>query len=155
MAEILEEAERVDREEDERFGDARGDELPEQLRTREGRRAALKAARERLEAERPAQQEVGEPVVEDVELELDVEGCVTRPEGRRAWLREGCRVLDARRERTAAPIPASRQERMIEARRRLDEELAIDHAANRCYEHYRATGRMRNGRRLGAPPKPF
>ena len=39
VAEILGEAERIDREEDERYGHARGDELPEQLRTREGRRA--------------------------------------------------------------------------------------------------------------------
>lgn len=39
VGEILEQAERVDREEDERFGEARGDELPEHLRTREGRRA--------------------------------------------------------------------------------------------------------------------
>ena len=54
VTEILAEAERLDREEDERFGDARGDELPEQLRTREGRRAALEAARERLERERAA-----------------------------------------------------------------------------------------------------
>ena len=46
------EAERIDREEDELYGDARGDELPEQLRTPEGRRAALEAARERLERER-------------------------------------------------------------------------------------------------------
>src|ERR1700744_6628511 len=52
VTEILQEAERVDREEDERYGQARGDELPEQLRTREGRRAALQAARERLQAER-------------------------------------------------------------------------------------------------------
>ena len=52
VTEILQEAERVDREEDERFGQARGDELPEQLRTREGRRAALKAAREKLERDR-------------------------------------------------------------------------------------------------------
>ena len=54
MTEILAEAERIDREEDERYGQARGDELPEQLRTREGRRAALKAARERIERERAA-----------------------------------------------------------------------------------------------------
>ena len=155
VAEILEEAERTDREEDERFGDARGDELPEQLRTREGRRTALKAARERLEAERRAQQDDGEPVVEAVALELTPDGFVTRPEGRRAWLREGRRVLDAQRERAAAPVPGSRQERLIDAQRRLDEELAFDHAANRCYEHYRATGRTRNGRRFGAPPKPI
>src|SRR3984885_3078429 len=37
VEEILDEAEQTDREEDERYGDARGDELPEQLRTREGR----------------------------------------------------------------------------------------------------------------------
>ena len=55
VEEILDEAEQIDRAEDERFGDARGDELPEQLRTREGRRAALRAARERLQAEREAQ----------------------------------------------------------------------------------------------------
>ena len=40
VSEILDEAERIDREEDERYGQARGDELPEQLRTREGRREA-------------------------------------------------------------------------------------------------------------------
>src|SRR5215211_2602308 len=37
--EILEEAQAVDAAEDELYGDARGDELPEQLRTGEGRRA--------------------------------------------------------------------------------------------------------------------
>jgi hypothetical protein len=44
--ELLAEADRVDREQDERFGkEARGDELPEQLRTAKGRRAALREAR--------------------------------------------------------------------------------------------------------------
>src|SRR6202035_4897324 len=46
--EILEEAARIDAQEDERYGQARGDELPEQLRTPEGRRQALKEAKERL-----------------------------------------------------------------------------------------------------------
>ena len=51
--ELLAEAERVDREEDERFGkDSRGDELPEQLRTREGRQAALRQAKLELDSER-------------------------------------------------------------------------------------------------------
>jgi len=150
VAEILAEAERVDHEEDQRLGESRGDELPEQLRTREGRRAALKAAREKLQAERRAQQNAGEPVIKEVALELDPERFVTRPEGRRAWLREGRRVLDAQRERDAAPIPGPRDERLAEAKRRLDQELAVEHAANRCYEAYRASGRMRNGRRFGA-----
>lgn len=48
---ILEEAERIDREEDEKYGpDRRGDELPEGLRTREERLRKLKEARARLEA---------------------------------------------------------------------------------------------------------
>ena len=40
--EILREAEETDRREDELYGERRGDELPEQLRTAEGRRAALR-----------------------------------------------------------------------------------------------------------------
>ncbi len=49
---LLSEAERVDAEEDERFGaDRRGDELPEELRRREQRLAKIKEAKEALEAE--------------------------------------------------------------------------------------------------------
>ncbi|MBV9801137.1 MAG: transposase, partial [Solirubrobacterales bacterium] len=54
--EILAEAARIDAEEDELYGDARGDELPEQLRTAEGRKAALREAKRALEAERARQQ---------------------------------------------------------------------------------------------------
>jgi transposase len=50
--EILEEAKAVDAAEDELYGDARGDELPEQLRTGEGRRAWLREAKRRLEERR-------------------------------------------------------------------------------------------------------
>jgi transposase len=50
--EILEEAKGVDAAEDELYGDARGDELPEQLRTGEGRRAWLREAKRRLEEQR-------------------------------------------------------------------------------------------------------
>jgi transposase len=155
VAEILAEAERVDREEDEQYGDARGDELPEQLRTREGRRAALKAAREKLERERAAAQEAGEEVIEPIELGLDRDRFPGSPDGRVAWLRQGRRELEARREREARPIPRSRSERLLEAKRRLDEELAYEHAANREYEHYRATGRASDGRRFGKPAKPY
>jgi type IV secretory pathway protease TraF len=155
VEEILDEAEQTDREEDGRFGDARGDELPEQLRTREGRRAALEAARERLQAEREAQRAAGEEVVDRVDLELDPERFVTRPEGRRAWLREGRRALEAKRDQEGLQIPRGREERIDEVKRRFDEELAFTHAANRCYEQHRAQGRMRNGRRFGAPPHPY
>jgi transposase len=50
--EILQEAAEIDRREDELYGTERGDELPERLRTREGRRRALREAKERLERER-------------------------------------------------------------------------------------------------------
>src|SRR3954447_2491389 len=50
--EILEHADAVDAEEDERFGEARGDELPEQLSTPEGRQRWLRDARRRLDERR-------------------------------------------------------------------------------------------------------
>jgi transposase len=68
-AEILAEAGRIDRAEDELHGDARGDELPEHLTTREGRRAWLREAKERLEAERAAKQE---PVPRERSKRLDL-----------------------------------------------------------------------------------
>jgi transposase len=50
--EILAEAGRIDAAEDEIHGDARGDELPEGLRTPNGRRAWLREAKDELERER-------------------------------------------------------------------------------------------------------
>src|SRR5919108_1005517 len=50
--EILAEADAVDAEEDERFGEARGDELPEPLSTPEGRQRWLRDARRRLDERR-------------------------------------------------------------------------------------------------------
>src|SRR3954471_12937502 len=50
--EILEEAQAIDAAEDEVYGDARGDELPEQLRTGEGRRAWLREAKRQLDEQR-------------------------------------------------------------------------------------------------------
>src|SRR5215218_2415870 len=53
--EILEDAARIDAAEDELFGEARGDELPEGLRTSGDRRKVLREAKQALEAERAAQ----------------------------------------------------------------------------------------------------
>jgi transposase len=50
--ELLADAEAVDREEDERYGDRRGDELPEHLATGEGRARWLAEAKRRLEQRR-------------------------------------------------------------------------------------------------------
>ena len=68
VARLLSEAERIDAEEDVRYGSARGDELPAELATREGRlkkireaKAALEAeAREKAEAEAQAARERNE-----------------------------------------------------------------------------------------------
>jgi hypothetical protein len=56
-AEVLAEAERIDAAEDAIHGADRGDELPEHLRSRGGRRAWLREAKERLERERAANKE--------------------------------------------------------------------------------------------------
>jgi transposase len=52
--EILEEAKATDAAEDELYGQARGDELPEEFATAQGRRGWLREAKQRLEAERAA-----------------------------------------------------------------------------------------------------
>jgi transposase len=106
---ILGEADEADREEDARYGHKRGDELPPELASREGRDR---------------------------------------------WLRGAKRDLDEQRAAEARPIPHARQERLKEAKRRLEEELAVECSANKAYEDYHAHGRQKNGRRLGAPPKP-
>ena len=108
--EILEQAAEIDAREDEQFGDARGDELPPELATREGRQR---------------------------------------------WLRDAQRRLDQRRAQEARPIPRSRPKRLLEARRRLHEELDVERRANADYEAYRARGVMKDGRRFGGPPKPY
>jgi hypothetical protein len=64
-AEILAEAGRIDAAEDELHGETRGDELPEGLRTPNGRRAWLREAKEELERDRaenpePVRRERGE-----------------------------------------------------------------------------------------------
>lgn len=51
VKQILAEAEAIDAAEDELFGDARGDELPEHLRTKQGRLEAIRRAKADLEAE--------------------------------------------------------------------------------------------------------
>src|SRR4051794_4997893 len=53
--EILEDAARLDAAEDELYGEARGDELPEGLRTSGDRRKVLREAKQALEAERAAE----------------------------------------------------------------------------------------------------
>jgi transposase len=76
-------------------------------------------------------------------------------QGRRGWLREAKRRLETERASNPQAVPRSRPKRLKEAKRRLEEELWTEVRANEAYEHYRAHGRMKNGRRFGAPPKPY
>jgi hypothetical protein len=101
---ILGEADAVDREEDERHGHKRGDELPPELATREGRER---------------------------------------------WLRGAQRDLDDRRAVEARPIARACQERLKDAKRRLEEELAVECAATAAYEHMRTTARTAARRTAG------
>ncbi len=74
---ILDEAEAVDAAEDVEFGDARGDELPPELRTREGRLAKIREAKAALEAE--ARERTGRP---DAVPDPDAQRNFTDPESR-------------------------------------------------------------------------
>src|SRR5215203_2860440 len=149
--EILEEAAEIDRREEELYGNERGDELPEHLRTREGRRKAFREAKERLEREREAAKPDSDDAAEEVAVGLDPETFVTRPQGRRAWLREGRRALDGKREKQARAIPNERTDRLFEACRRLEEELDVEQASNAAYEAWRARGVAADGSRRMAP----
>lgn len=51
--------------------------------------------------------------------------------------------------------PRSRAERLLEAERRLVQDLGVERQANQAYEAYRAAGVMKDGRRFGRPPKPY
>jgi hypothetical protein len=82
--EILWEAEETDRREDELCGDARGDELPEQLRTPEGRREAFAEAKRRIE-ERKGHAVGGEE--SEREVEVEPARSVSGKGGRREWFR--------------------------------------------------------------------
>src|ERR1017187_5241762 len=153
VAEILDEAERIDREEDEQHGDARGDELPERFRSRESRREALAEAKQRLDEKKAAaERDASAPVVE---IEIDAQRVVAAADGREGWLREGREQLNQRLARERRPIKRSRSERLAEAKRRLEEQLAVEVQANAAYEAWRERGVASDGRPFGVRPKPY
>jgi transposase len=106
--EIIEDAIATDAAEDELYGDRRGDELPPELATGEGRRAWLREAKKRLEAERAANPQ---------------------------------------------PVPRDRSKRVKQAKCRLDEELQTEVRANAAYETWRARGVAADGSRRMAPAR--
>jgi transposase len=89
--EILKEAGEIDAAEDELYGEARGDELPEHLQTSEGRRAALQEARRKLECDRAENESAkteaaGQVEAPGVKIELDSEVIVAPDSGPRGMV---------------------------------------------------------------------
>jgi transposase len=151
--EILAEARATDEAEDELYGEERGDELPEQLRTPEGRREFLRRAKRELDEEGDCGSTEPEP---EVALELDAKRIVGRGrQGRDAWLREAKRRLEQHRWEHPDSIGRGRPGRLLLAAERLQSEHDVECRANAAYEQYRATARDRLGRRPGGRAEPY
>jgi transposase len=71
--------------------------------------------------------------------------------GRRGWLREAKKRLEAERAANPQPVPRDRAKRVKQAKRRLDEELWTEVRANKAYEAWRARGVAADGSRRMAP----
>jgi Transposase domain (DUF772) len=153
--ELIAHAREVDEVEDEQYGEDRGDELPEELSSEEGRRVwlarELAAQRERKQRER----DDGERDKDEQPHTFDAERIFARVQGREGWLREARRQLDRDRWRGAGPMPRDRVERLWEAGQRMDAQLAAEVRGNQAYEAERARRRAKAGREVGMPPKPF
>ena len=157
--EILAEHKATDEAEDQRFGEARGDELPEQLRTPEGRREFFRQAKHKRQRQRQEtdtqEPRSGAEAEADSEFEFDAQRIVARVQGREGWLRDARRQLEQRRWQDPDAISRSRSERLVLAAERLEADLDAERCGNEAYEAYRAQGRMKDGRRFGGPPKPY
>jgi hypothetical protein len=148
--EIVAEARATDEAEDELYGEARGDELPEELRTSAGRRKWLRETKQALD-----QEPTTDPPPAADEPPSMPRGRA-KDQGRRGWQRDARQRLDERRAREARPIPRSRTARLSESKRRLEEELQAEREASEAYEAYRSRGISRDGRRFGGgPPSPY
>jgi hypothetical protein len=150
--EIIAEVIAADDAEDEQHGEARGDELPPELQTEAGRREWLERelGREQAEAggDGPAESRVDEVVGEFGPERIG-------RTGRRGWLREAHRQLEAQRWQDPQPIPRSRAERLRLGAQFLEDELAADCRANKAYEDLREDRRLHDKRKLGGPTKPY
>jgi transposase len=156
VREILREAEEVDRAEDELYGkEHSGDELPEPLRTEEGRKQALADAKRRIEERKG--KTINDPPVS--EMVVDPEAVVLskpgRRGGRREWFRVARRELETHRARQEQAVPRDRDDRRFQALGRLEENLQVELTANDAYERWRVNSRDTKGRVLSGNSKPF
>ncbi len=156
--EIVAQVKASDEADDEMFGQARGDELPEQLRTPEGGREFFRKAKRRLAGENEGEELAEEPRVEapaEPEFEFDPERILARVQGRKGWLRDAERQLEQHRWEHPDPVGRSRPERLLVAGERLEADLAAERAGNEAFEHHRVHGRDAQGRRLAGTPTPY
>jgi transposase len=162
--EILAETIATDEAEDEIYGEARGDELPEELRTAEGRREFFRQAREELRRASEETEQIDDPEgaagaaserKTTPEFEFDSRRITDAGGGRRRWLQDARSQLEQHRWENPDPIRRSRADRLLLAAERLEADLTAERAGNDAYEHYRATARDRRGRRLSRPPDPY
>jgi hypothetical protein len=144
---ILAEAAAIDEREDGLYGAERGGELPERRRTREGRRRALRGAKERLAREGDRASEGPPDSEQPVTVDLDPRHFVTRPQG---VVGRGCAKGAAR----WTPSASARRARSrgtaaigcFEAGRRLEEELGVERASHVTHDAWRARASLRTGR---------
>jgi transposase len=155
--EILGEHRATDEAEDQQHGEARGDELPEQLRTPEGRRELFGKARQKQRGEAgTGESGEAEPEASPApEYEFDSEQIIARSQGRKGWLRDAERQLEQHRWKNPERISRSRSERLLLAAERLEANLGAERAGNEAFEDHRVHGRDAHGRRLAGTPTPY
>jgi hypothetical protein len=123
--------------------------------SRDADRAYGQIAREILEeakaVDRAEGERLGEARGDELPPHLSTHG------GRRAWLRDAKRRHEERRAREARLVARSRAKRLQEAKRRLEEDLQVEHRANAAYEAWRARGISADGTRRMTPgaTKPY
>ena len=156
VAQILREAEETDRREDELYGDARGDELPEQLRTARRPQGRVGEAKRRIAERKGRAIERGADRAETLRsirswCSVVVGGAVAGVSG------SGSRAANSmqRRAREGAADPARSRGSLFQALGRLEQNHRVDLAVNEVYEHWRATARDTKGRVLKGNSKPF
>ena len=154
--EIVERVKATDEAEDRELGEARGDELPEELRTPEGRREFFRRARQKLKgdagSDEPGTEDEPQPEPErererEREYEFDAERIVARVQGRAGWRRDAHRQLERQRWEDPDPIPRAHEERLLLAAERLEDDLGAERAGNEAYEAWRRTGVAADGSR--------
>ncbi len=173
---ILDEAEATDRAEDARYGDARGDELPPGLRTRESRLRKLREARAALEAEAKEKSgdptAVPEPKAQRNFTDPDSRIMLSKPDGFiygynvQAVVDDGHQVIVATSVETSATdtthLPAlvdqvetntGRRPKRLLADAGYGSDANLAHLAQRGIDAYVALGRERHSETPPAPPR--